>query len=431
MKVKMKVIHITQNTVFKTSTLNSTRLPSSQKVSISQGQILPIHSATLRGNHYLVRLQQSIPPVGAVGYFYGDHVRIEDFVPSPLPLQNRGVWLTNVDSEVLFSRESIEAAVERLAELNFNTLYPVVWNRGYTLYPSRVAEQVTGSSIAPQPQFRQRDMLAELLQVAKAHKMRVIPWFEYGLMAPPNSLLAYQHPGWLTQKVDGYRIHDQMVWLNPTHPDVIQFMTSLIQETVRNYDIDGIQLDDHFGMPVELGYDDFTKALYHQKTGKEPPTKHTDPEWMAWRINQITELMSQIFWAVKAVKPNCLVSLSPNPQDFSVSHYLVDWHHWERIGFVEEIVVQLYRDNLSSFEAELLKPELIAARQHIPVSIGILSGLKPRPISLSQIQQQISIARKHNYTGVSFFFYETVVNHTLSPLAVGDRQPAQLKKLFA
>ncbi len=428
----MKVLYITQNTVFKTSALNSTQLPSTQKVSVSQGQYLPIHSATLRGKHYLVQLQHDLLPVGAAGYFYAEHVRIENSITSQLPaLKSRGVWLTNVDSQVLFSRESIEAAVQQLAELNINTLYPVVWNRGYTLYPSRVAEQVIGSSTAPQPQFQQRDMLAELLQAAKAHNMRVIPWFEYGLMAPPNSLLSYQHPEWLTQKVDSNRLHDQMVWLNPTHPDVVQFVTNLIQEVVRNYDVDGIQLDDHFGMPVELGYDDFTKTLYRHETGEDPPVKSTDSRWMAWRISQITKLMHQIFHAVKAAKPECVVSLSPNPQAYSLSHYLADWQSWEGIGWVEELVVQLYRNKLSDFEAELLKPEMLAARQRIPVSIGILAGVKPHPVSLRQIQQQVATTRKHRYAGVSFFFYETLLHQTLNPIAMGDREPMQLKQLFA
>ena len=51
----------------------------------------------------------------------------------------RGVWLTNVDSDVLFSRDNTTEAIANLAELNFNTLYPTVWNWGYTLYPSAVA----------------------------------------------------------------------------------------------------------------------------------------------------------------------------------------------------------------------------------------------------------------------------------------------------
>lgn len=38
----------------------------------------------------------------------------------------RGVWLTNIDSEILFSAENTKNAIANLAELNFNTLYPTV-----------------------------------------------------------------------------------------------------------------------------------------------------------------------------------------------------------------------------------------------------------------------------------------------------------------
>ncbi len=55
----------------------------------------------------------------------------------------RGVWLTNVSSGVLFSPWGINRAIGQLSQLNFNTVYPVVWNRGYTFYPNKVAKQVT------------------------------------------------------------------------------------------------------------------------------------------------------------------------------------------------------------------------------------------------------------------------------------------------
>ena len=45
----------------------------------------------------------------------------------------RGVWLTNIDSDVLFKAEHTENAIADLAKLKFNTLYPTVWNWGHTL----------------------------------------------------------------------------------------------------------------------------------------------------------------------------------------------------------------------------------------------------------------------------------------------------------
>jgi len=35
----------------------------------------------------------------------------------------RGVWLTNIDSDVLFSTQKLKQGLERLARLNFNTIY--------------------------------------------------------------------------------------------------------------------------------------------------------------------------------------------------------------------------------------------------------------------------------------------------------------------
>ncbi len=56
----------------------------------------------------------------------------------------RGVWLTNVASEALLSKENIEEAVALLDSLGFNTIFMVTWNRGYTLYPSASSQGCDG-----------------------------------------------------------------------------------------------------------------------------------------------------------------------------------------------------------------------------------------------------------------------------------------------
>jgi len=332
----------------------------------------------------------------------------------------RGVWLTNIDSDVLFKRENLTNALTRLKQLNFNVVYPAVWNWGYTLYPSQVAASVIGTNVDPEPGLRGRDMLEEAVREGHARDLKVIPWFEFGFMAPADSQLAKRRPYWLTNRVDGSKIkkegiHDR-VWLNPFRPDVQRFIKDLIVEMVQKYDIDGIQFDDHFGLPSEYGYDSYTVSLYKKEhNGKAPPADNKNPEWLKWRADKITDFMKQVFFAIKAVKKDCIVSIAPNPQRFSYEYFLADWQRWERMGLIEDLVIQIYRDDMKVFVNELEYPEVIAAKKHIPTSIGIIAGLKNKHVPVEQIKAQVKQVRDRNFAGVSFFFYETLWNMSKEP----------------
>lgn len=369
---------------------------------------------------------------GAVGMVPSQYVaKVNDAPPTIAKTELRGVWLTNIDSDVLYSSGKVTDAIQKLSALNFNTLYPTVWNWGYTLYPSKVSEQVTGlpvrlvtpldNNLDPNLGTEGRDMLKEVVEQGHQKGMRVIPWFEFGMMAPSDSELAKRHPDWLTKRRDGTEVDrdeagdevKDIVWLNPFKPEVQQFLQDLVMETVTNYDIDGVQFDDHFGLPAEFGYDDFTIGLYKQEhQGKAPSNDPQDAEWVRWRANKITDFLTKVFRAVKAKKEKVMVSLSPNPQRFSYNSYLADWASWERLGLVEELVVQIYRNDFNTFISELEQPEMKVAKSHIPVGIGILTGLKDRMVGLPQIQQQIDAVRRRGFAGVSFFYYETLWNNT-------------------
>ena len=344
----------------------------------------------------------------------------------------RGVWLTNVDSDVLFSTENLNEGLRQLDRLHFNTVYPTVWNDGYTLYPSQVAERVTGSKVLGVEGLENRDMLAELIEQAHSRGMSAIPWLEFGFMAPAESELAKRHPDWITSRSDGSQVLMRgalrRVWLNPFHPQVQKLLVDLVAELVANYDVDGIQFDDHFSLPVELGYDDYTRQLYQMEhDGRSPPENPRDLAWIRWRADKITQVMAQIFAAVKAKRPDAIVSLSPNPQHFAYTEYLQDWFNWERRGFIEEVIVQVYRSDIERFQQELKRPEMRMAVGHIPVAIGILSGLKNRPVPMSQMQEQVQMVREQKLSGVSFFFYETLWN--LTPDSAENRRSG-LRKLF-
>jgi uncharacterized lipoprotein YddW (UPF0748 family) len=326
----------------------------------------------------------------------------------------RGVWLTNIDSEVIFSRNNIIDAVNRLDKLNFNTIYPTVWQGGYTLYPSAAAKRVFGESIDPTPGLKDRDILKEIIAQSRQKGIAVIPWFEFGFMAPAESELATLYPDWLAQRRDGSTIwkegEHERVWLNPFHPQVQQFILDLILEIVDNYDIDGIQFDDHFGLPVEFGYEPLTVSMYQEQIKSPPSDDARETFWVRWRADKINDFVGRVSRAIKARKEKCIVSLSPNPFHFALPAHLQDWFTWERRGYIDEIVLQVYRSDIKRFSAELEREEVKLAKLNIPTAIGILTGLKNNSVSLKQIQEQVQEVRKKDFAGVSFFFYESLSN---------------------
>ncbi|PSP17597.1 MAG: hypothetical protein BRC58_05850 [Cyanobacteria bacterium QS_8_64_29] len=322
----------------------------------------------------------------------------------------RGTWLTNVDSDVLFSSQALRKGLNRLSATNFNTIYPTVWQGGRTLYRSEVAERTFG--LALDPELDGRDALRDAIQQGHQKGMAVIPWFEFGFMAPPNSRLAQQHPDWLTQRRDGTKVEGSgdraRVWLNPFHPQLQQFILDLVTEVVANYDIDGIQLDDHFSLPVEFGYDERTARAYRRDTGKLPPADPHRQQWVSWRADRITEFVGRLVDEVKRIDPDCIVSVSPAPQEFARSKHLQDWSRWRERGYIDELVLQLYRSDVSRFRSELGSEPLQQAKADIPVAIGIISGLKQDTTPLPKLQAQASAARQEGFDGISFFFYESL-----------------------
>lgn len=344
----------------------------------------------------------------------------------------RGVWLTNIDSDVLFSTSRLGAALTQLKQLNFNVVYPTVWNWGYTLYPSDVMGRAAQQVMDPEPGLEGRDVLQETIAKNRQLGLAVIPWFEFGFMLPADSELARLHPDWLTSRQNGGRIvregiHDR-VWLNPWLPEVQKFIEDLITEIITTYDVDGIQFDDHFGLPVELGYDPYSIDLYKKENpGKSPPGNPRDAAWVRWRADKITSFYARLYQKIKSLKPRAIVSLSPNPYQFAYDSYLTDWKTWEEKGWVDELLVQVYRENMNTFLREIDQPEVRAARSRIPVAIGILTGVRDRSYSPRLIQDQVAAARSRNFAGISFFYYETLWNNASEPI---DQRVSLFSNLF-
>jgi uncharacterized lipoprotein YddW (UPF0748 family) len=224
----------------------------------------------------------------------------------------RGVWLSNVGSNAFESEKLLEGAMRGIKDLGLNTVYPVVWNKGLPLFSGRgreVFEKTFGStpykgslqgkftpgaSTSPTPE---RDILNETITAAHKNGLKVIPWFEYGFKVHANGNRALTNENvkrgfftrrrrndpseserkLATQMIQGF----ELAYLNPFHKEAQKIIRELILDVVKYEGIDGIQFDDHFSLPVELGYDDYTVGRYKSDylsrcAGKLPRKKCLD-----------------------------------------------------------------------------------------------------------------------------------------------------------
>ncbi len=329
----------------------------------------------------------------------------------------RGVWLTNVDSEVLSSQAGIEGAVAQCKKLNFNTIFVVTYNRATTTYPSQVMEDLTGQRIAST--YEGRDPLRELIDAAHAEDIKVMAWFEYGFAAfngSPGPILEAK-PEWGAINSSGEQVvKNGFFWLNSLLPEVQEFMTDLVLEVVTKYpDIDGVQGDDRLpAMPSEGGYDDYTKDKYAaEHGGAAPPNDRLEGNWLQWRADILNAYGQQLYNDVKAINPNCIVAMSPSPLDFGFREYLQDYTKWVQGGYADIVSPQLYRrDNqgISVYRGLLqdqlgrVGPENI--NKFYPGLLSFLGGYVPNDDFLAGM---ILENRKNGVTGEVQFFYNSLL----------------------
>lgn len=326
----------------------------------------------------------------------------------------RGVWLTNVDSQVLNSKENIDEAVELLDILGFNSIFVVVWNKAMTTYPSSIMKNLTGIEI--DTNFKGRDPLKELIDAAHKRNIKVFAWFEFGFSSSykeNGGIILSKKPEWAAKDQKGNLVtKNGFEWMNGFHPEVQNFLLSLIMEVVRNYDVDGIQGDDRLpALPSEAGYDDYTINLFKsQHNNQAPPNDYKDEYWVKWRANLLTDFMQRIYDSVKTFNPDLIVSMAPSIYPWSKEEYLQDWPEWMRRGLVELIIPQVYRYNIEDYTFALneIVENQINKNDFHKFYPGVLLKVGSYQPDEKFLRQMIELNRQKGINGEVFFFYEGI-----------------------
>jgi uncharacterized lipoprotein YddW (UPF0748 family) len=325
----------------------------------------------------------------------------------------RGVWIANrPHSKVLESSANIVEAIEFLQKVGFNTIFPVVWTRGYTLFPSRVMESYGFPSIDPFYAQQQRDPLAEIITEAHRRDIKVIPWFEYGFaashLADGGHILQHQ-PHWQAIDKDGATVkHGSLVWMNALNLEVQQFMLELILEVATQYNVDGVQGCDRLpALPVIAGYDRATISQYQQQFDRLPPNNPQDRNWIQWRADILTEFLATLYRQVKAVNSQLILSMSPAVYPFCLQNLLQDSQTWLDRNLVDFLHPQIYRSNCVAYHQEVKNIQRSCQRDLLSKFVpGIAFTANGKDLSSKDILECLKINRQVGFSGQVFFHYE-------------------------
>lgn len=302
----------------------------------------------------------------------------------------RGVWVSSVANIDYPSQQGLSAdqlkseadtILNNIAAMGLNTVFLQVRPSADALYQSALfpwSRYVSGTTgQAPDGDF---DVLAYWVEGAHSRGLQLHAWLnpyritrdgKEELDALPETSPAKQHPEWVVEYEGNY-------YFNPGLPAVQQLVVDGAAEIVRNYDVDGIHLDDYFYPGT-----DFNDAAAYARYGDD------FDDIGDWRRDNVNTLIASLDETVHAINPELSFGVSPagiwdnkadNPKGSdtngrsSYREIYCDSVEWIKRGTVDYICPQLYWSigyEIADFEVLVDWWQDIVSTSDVALYIGI------------------------------------------------------------
>lgn len=259
-------------------------------------------------------------------------------------------WLTSSDAD---------KTLLRIKEAGFNVFIPCVWIGRGTSWPSELAPM----SPEWKAQFKSGyDPLAYLIKTAHAMGIEVHPWFTV-MYRTRDFLYKFYDLG---TPENAFDVHV---------PEFRKFIVNLMLEVVRNYDVDGINLD--YIRAVGICTSRHCIKDYRTKTNRDLRAdsklqKELPQAWESlkeWNRNAVSNIVSDFSLHARKIKPQILISVDSivEIRDFKLQG--ADSIHWSNNGWIDIIYHMDYAKMIHADLVELGKSHL----KH-PESLVVLVG---------------------------------------------------------
>jgi len=317
----------------------------------------------------------------------------------------RAVWVS-VLGPGLKSPEEIRQMVDAARRANLNTIVAQVHREGAALFDTRLEPKHAG--IVDLPGF---DPLAFLLKEAhdtsggKA-RLDVYAWFnvfklgsqrDYLDSVPPP--IAVSHPEWFTRDASG----EFQTELDPGVPEAQDFVIAVIEDCLKRYPVDGINLDfiRYFGR--DRGYNPVALERFHRLTGRTDVPDPKDKQWSDFRRDQTTAFVRRCAISIWTLRPEANFNIDavgfgrPPLEHFSdTSPYLTvfqDWGGWAEKGYLDMVLRMGYKRERIPEHAQQFRGWADYSRQLMDrsrgriVTVGIGGYFNPMTDTLNQYRE--------------------------------------------
>lgn len=229
---------------------------------------------------------------------------------------------------------------------------------------------------------------------------------------------------WLSTRANGDPTAGKDYVLDPGHPDVADYIANMYSSIVENYDVDGIQFDrvrypDNGVPPYEAiwGYNPTALEEFRAFSGRTDTPKNSDPDWMQWRRDQVTNLVKRVYLSVKAIRPSIWVSAATitykeaptSLENFSktrtYAEVLQDWVSWMQSGILDlNIPMNYKRENIKDQVAWFDGWNRFAVQNKGlgDVAVGTAIYINSLEESLSQLKRSLQIPGVSGWVGYSY-----------------------------
>jgi len=221
------------------------------------------------------------------------------------------------------------------------------------------------------------------------------------------------------------------IYTSPSHPEVRERIFAVWMDLVSRYDLDGIHFD-YIRFPSP-DYDYSHGALQRFRAWVEPrvPAARlrdlqrvvlSDPlafatalptEWDEFRRTQITSLVRDIYTAVKARRPELVVSAAVVADaQAAYGHRYQDWRSWLADGILDIAVPMAYTPDNGTFRAQVRTArDAAGSRERVWAGIGAYMN------TVDGTLNKIDVARAEDAGGVVLFSYDWAVGEGIGDAA--------------